>query len=201
MTDVVVISAAVEGDLDEAVARRLITHAGGIPGPIYGKNGKQHIRQRVASYNRAAQRAPWLVLVDLDHDFECAPPLGAAWLPARAASKLCFRVAVRAVEAWLMADAERLAQFLGVARSRIPRSPEQEDHPKTGLVNLARRSRRRDVREDIVPRAQSGRAVGPAYSSRLIEYVASELRPDVAAQRAGSLRRAVNCLKRLVEVA
>jgi ribosomal protein L25 (general stress protein Ctc) len=39
-----VIAAAVEGIVDEAVARRLIREAGGIPGPVYGKNGKQHLR-------------------------------------------------------------------------------------------------------------------------------------------------------------
>ena len=71
----VTISAAVEGDVDEAVARRLIVGAGAQPGSIYGKHGKAALRTRIDGYNRAAQHAPWLVLVDLDSDAACAPVL------------------------------------------------------------------------------------------------------------------------------
>lgn len=89
---------------------------------------------------------PWIVLVDLDSDHDCAPPLRAAWLP-HPAPQMCFRVAVRAVEAWLMADAERLAAFIGVARRRISADPEREENPKRAMVNLARSSRASRVPE------------------------------------------------------
>jgi len=192
-----VISAAVEGIVDEAVVRKLIAHAEATPGDVYGKQGKSFLRQKIAGYNNAAQHAPWLVLVDLDSDEDCAPPLRSAWLhePAR---YLCFRVAVREVEAWLLADAERIAAFLRVARSKLPSDPERLGDPKSTMVNLARASRRRDIREDMVPRPGSGRQVGPAYSSRLIEFASGDWRPDVAAGRADSLKRAMRCLKRLI---
>ena len=116
-----VIAAAVEGIVDEAVVRKLIAHAGATPGDVYGRQGKSFLRQRIAGYNNAAQRMPWIVLVDLDLDNDCAPPLRDAWLP-QPAPYLCFRVAVRKVEAWLLADAERLASFLRVARSESRRA-------------------------------------------------------------------------------
>lgn len=194
------ISAVVEGIVDEAVARRLIVSAGADPGPVYGKQGKRFLQQRISGYNTAAHHSPWLVLVDLDRDHDCAPPLRAAWLP-QLAPYLCFRVAVRAVEAWLLADPERIAEFLGVARSKVPTDPETLDDPKAEIIALARASRRRDVREDMVPRDGSGRPVGPAYPSRLIEFASSWWRPDVAAQRAESLRRAIDCLKCLARPA
>lgn len=194
------ISAAVEGLVDEAVVRRLIAHVGATPGPVYGKQGKPFLRQRVTGYNDAAQRMPWIVLVALDHDEECAPPLRNAWL-AHPAPLLCFRVAVREVETWLLADAQRLAAFLGVSRARVPADPERLDEPKTTMVNLARSSRRRAIQEDMVPREGSGRQVGPAYSSRLIEFVSSSWQPDVAARRSDSLLRAIDCLKRLARAA
>jgi len=122
MADGIVISAAVEGIVDEAVVRKLIAHADATLGDVYGKQGKFFLRQKIAGYNNAAQRAPWLVLVDLDSDEDCAPPLRSAWLP-QPAPYLCFRVAVREVEAWLLADAERLAGFLSVALSRLPSDP------------------------------------------------------------------------------
>lgn len=192
------VSAAVEGLADEAVARKLIRHVGAEPGPIYGKHGKAALRSRVAGYNNAARRSPWLVLVDLDAEQDCAPPLRQAWLPEPAAH-LCFRVAVRSIEAWLMADRELLADFLRIPVARVPLRPEALQSPKLTLVNLARHSRIRDIREDMAPRESSGRVEGPAYTSRVIEYVEGKWRPDVAARHAESLRKAIACLERLTE--
>jgi hypothetical protein len=200
MPNPVTISAAVEGLMDEAVVRRLIACAGGHPGPVYGKNGKPALRQKINGYNNAAWHAPWVVLVDLDSDADCAPVLRCKWLPAPAPG-LCFRVTIRQVEAWLMADAETLATYLGVGRQTIPDQPEALPNAKAEMVNIARRSRRRDIRQDMVPRQGSGRAVGPAYTSRLIEYAERHWRPEVAAQCADSLHRAIDCLRRQVEPA
>jgi len=194
----VIISAAVEGIVDEAVIRRLVTHAGAVSGSIYGKSGKQDIRLRIQGYNRAAHRTPWIVLVDLDNDAHCAPTLIETWLPDPV-PLMCFRVAVRQVEAWLLADRERIASFLAVGYDRIPGDPESLANAKETLVNLARRSRRRDIREDMVPREGSGRVVGPAYSSRVIEFASRHWRPDVASSHAGSLCRAVKCLRSLAD--
>lgn len=193
----VTISAAVEGIVDEAVARRLIEHVGAHPGPIYVKEGKPRLKERLAGYNQAARLGPWLVLVDLDRDADCAPAFRAQWLP-HPSPDLCFRVAVREVEAWLLADAEALARFLAVARSRLPPQPESLPDPKAAMVDLARTSRRRQIREDMVPRPESGRPVGPAYASRLIEFVSDSWRVDEAAKRAQSLQRALKCLQDLV---
>jgi hypothetical protein len=200
MPDTVIISAAVEGIVDDAVVRKLIAHAGGEPGIVYGKTGKHALQQKMNAYNYAARRVPWIVLVDLDRDDDCAPPLRDAWL-AQPATYMCFRIAVREIESWLMADAQTLAPFLSVPRGRVPSRPETLENPKTGMVNLARRSRRRAIREDMVPRDGGGRRVGAAYSSRLIEYVETRWRPEVAAQHAESLRRTIACLRRLIEQA
>jgi len=98
-----------------------------------------------------------------------------------------------------MADAETLASFLSVARSRLAADPERLLEPKTEMVNLARHSRRREIREDMVPRERSGRQVGLAYAARLMEYVETKWRPEVAAQGAESLRRAIACLRQLIQ--
>ena len=66
----VVISGAVEGSVDEAALYRLVAHMGATSGPVYGKRGKPHLRQRIGGYNQTARLSPWVVLVDLDHDAE-----------------------------------------------------------------------------------------------------------------------------------
>lgn len=185
--------AAVEGPLDEAVVRRLLAAAPLPVDAVYGRQGKDHLLHNLRGYNHAARYRPWVVLIDLDSDAECAPPALHQWLPAPA-PHMHLRVVVRAVEAWLLADADRLAGFLRVGRTHVPPRPESVQNPKRLLVDLARRSRKRDVLEDIVPRPGSGRAVGPGYSSRMRKFVQDAWRPDVAAERADSLRR---CLHRI----
>ena len=190
------IQAAVEGIVDEAVVRRLIAHTGGQAGAVYGRNGKPALREKIKGYNNAAHFTPWVVLVDLDNDADCAPPIRNAWVPAPAPN-LCFRIAVREIEAWLIADKQTLAHYLRIKAGDVPEEPEKLQYPKDVMVNLARGSRSRDIRSDIVPRENSGRRVGPAYASRLIEYVQERWQPEVAAEHAESLRRAINGLQKL----
>ena len=184
--------------MDEAVLHRLLEHAGFTAGPIYGKKGKHYLQTKVNAYNQAAHRLPWVILVDLNHEADCAPLLRASWLPDPA-PMMCFRVAIREIEAWLLADRERFSAFFSVARSRIPQNAEATDNPKQTVIYLARHSRRREIREEMVPRPESGREVGPAYNSRLIEFVTDTTagwRPDVAVNHSESLRRCVQCLSR-----
>lgn len=189
---------AVEGITDEAVASRLVRYAGAEPAAVYGKRGKTNLKQQLRGYLNAARHQPWFILVDLDRDADCAPPLCQAWLP-QPPPRLCLRVAVRAIEAWLMADAEQLAKFLAVRKSAIPSQPESVENPKEVMVDLARKSRIREIQQDMVPHEGSGRRIGPAYASRLIEFAQEKWRPEVAAARADSLARAIRALSKLVE--
>jgi hypothetical protein len=199
MASGVEVSGAVEGLLDEAVLKRLLQEVGAAPGPIYGKRGKDDLKRSVSSYNNAARFTPWIVLVDLNDDAACAPALAGALLPSPA-PWMVFRVVVRAVEAWLLGDGARAAAFLGVPATAIPPFPEQLEDPKRAMVDLARRSRKAQVRDDMVPRPGSGRAVGPAYTSRLVEFASDRQhgwRPPVAARSCHSLAR---CLSRMQQV-
>lgn len=195
-----VIAGAIEGLADAAVLQRLIEDAGASLGPVYGGRGKGHLVGRLAAYNTAARLSPWVVLIDLDRQTECAARVRVQWLPD-VAPLMCFRIVVRAIEAWLLADPERLGRFLGVPQTSIPVYPETLGDPKRDLVDLARQSKRLHIREDMVPRPGSGRSVGPAYTSRLIEFVLDHRagwRPEVAAGYADSLARCLKCIRELV---
>ena len=187
------VTGAVEGDLDEALLRRILDHVGISLGMVHGRKGKRLLLQSVDGYNQAARHAPWVVLVDLDRDCDCPPPCIEKWLP-KPSAQMCFRVAVRAAEAWLLADRERLARLLGIRTALLPRDPDRLDDPKRELVDLARGSHRRVIRDELVPREGSGRPVGPLYTTRLIEFVQDETegwRPDHALHASGSLERCV----------
>jgi hypothetical protein len=197
----VYVSGAVEGPSDEAVLRRVVYHAGALIHRVQVQNGKSNLRRALPGYNAAAQWSGWLVLVDLDHDFACPGALAADWLPTQSPF-MRFRVVVREVEAWLLADAERFAQFFAVRRAAIPNAPESLPDPKMTLVGLSAASRKKAIRADMSPRPGSGRHVGPAYTSRLIEFASDSSRgwrPDVAATSAPSLARCLARLTHLVE--
>jgi hypothetical protein len=193
----VVFSAAVEGPTDEVVLRRVVESCGAALGQVFGRNGKASLLNQLHHYNRAANFSPWIVLLDLDQDADCAPAAKAVWLTA-SAPQMHLRIAVRAVESWLLADQESLAAFLSISASHIPANPESLSNPKETLVNLARRSRRRALREEMTPRPGSGRPIGPAYTSRLMEFAQTQWRPDIASRHSDSLRRVCSRITELI---
>jgi hypothetical protein len=188
-----VFQVAVEGDLDEAVLRCTAEHLDISIGNVYGRQGKQHLEANIGGYNSAAQHWPWVVLVDLDHSHECAADLRGSWLPDESPF-MCLRVAVRQVEAWLLADLQNTAAFLGVKRASMPTDPDSEVNSKSTLVRLAERSNRRLIREGLVPSAGGGRQVGPLSNPILRDFVRKGWSPTAAAERSESLRRSLLAL-------
>lgn len=185
--------AATEGPTDLAILRRVCQQAGVEIHRGYGERGKQFLDARLSSWNAAARHAPWLVLRDLDTDAGRAPELATTLLPAPSRGMLLF-IAVRAVESWLLADRGAFSRFFQVSRERLPPNPEVLVDPKAEIVRLARRSRSRVVRQDMVPPVIGGAAVGPGYTARVIEYVQTSWDPLAAAAGSASLRR---CFRKL----
>ncbi len=196
----VFISGAVEGASDEPVFRRIVEQRGGVVHRLQVQNGKSGLKRALPGYNAAARHSPWLVLVDLDRDFPCPGALVANWLPAPS-EHMCLRVAVRQIEAWLLADAERFASFFAVRRGAIPANPDGLEDAKQVVLDLVTSSRRSAIRQDMAPRTGSGRRVGPAYTSRLIEFVTNPSegwRVDVAMLNSRSLQKCIARLDRLI---
>ena len=179
---------AVEGKADRSVASRLICHVGGRVGMVYGEHGKGFLLNGLSGYRHAARHTPWFVLLDLDRDATCPVPLLREWMPTPT-RYLCFRVAVRQLESWLLADAEALAEYLGVQRRWIADAPDSLEHPKNAIVALARRSPNRRLREDMTVPSRRSSGTGEGYAARIIEFAESAWRPEVAARRSESLRR------------
>ena len=189
------IRVATEGDLDYAVAARLLGDVGLAAVRTGRARGRDYLLRKLAGYNNAAQRDRWLVLIDLDRD-ECAPTLLRAWIGAPAEG-LIVRVAVREIESWLLAD-PGLANRLRIPANTLPNAPDEINAPKRQLLDIVRaHCKTRSIRNDILP--QSGAAsVGRNYNDLLIEFVRERWNPRRAAERSPSLGRAIGAVERLV---
>ncbi len=187
--------AACEGITDEPVVVKLLKEAGiTVAGSVFVLNGKSKLDVRLSNYNCAARHGSWFVLRDLDSDTECAPDLIRKLLPSPA-PRMYFRIAVREVEAWLLADREKFAKFFGVDERKIPANLDSLPDPKGTVVGLCGSSSHAKIRKGMVPEEGSGWDIGPAYTSFLMEYVRDHWRMDVACKFSNSLAQCCDALK------
>ena len=189
---------AVEGRLDAEVAQRILRSCGAEPQvPPVIANGRTSLIKNIRGYAQAANYMPWLVLCDLDYD-ECPPTLIEHRIRTRIPASpplLCFRVAVRTVEAWLLAD-PALATFLGINTALLPGRPEHETRPKDKLVELALRSPRPEIRNGVGGDRKTAQP-GGSYTHELSHFVRNHWNPQRAAQRSPSLQRTLNAVQHL----
>lgn len=197
MTQSILLNIAFEDTLTEATIDSLLRQCGR-PFTItnrYGREGFGYLKSKINGFNAAARIVPFLVVADLDQ-VECPPRLKGRWLTAPEHPNLVFRIAVHQVEAWLLADRKALARFLGIPVSKVPSDADSIRNPKQFLINLARRSRKRDILQDVVPPSGSVRVQGPNYNGRLSEFVEHLWNPDEASSHSESLRRTMLHLRR-----
>ncbi|HUP61462.1 MAG TPA: hypothetical protein VNA69_13680 [Thermoanaerobaculia bacterium] len=192
------VTIATEGPTDAEVARRICQQTGHTAGRVFIRRGKGDLDRRLLGYNQAARLAPWLILRDLDNDEDCAPRLLARLIPTRD-KNLMVRIAVRKVESWILADEFGIARFLSVSSSLVPSVPDALRDPKEAMVNLARRSRRREIVKQMVAEPGLSTSTGPGYSAVLIDFIRTRWNITDASVNSMSLRRCIDALRRLHE--
>jgi hypothetical protein len=183
-----------EDELSDAVMRRLLKAVDRpfeVHTPIIAR-GFGNIRRNIGRYRTACLAMPHLVLTDLD-THQCAPELIHSWKAEHLPPQLMFRVAVREVESWLMADRGALAVFLKVAEKILPRDPENESDPKLALINAARRGNR--MAREMVPDPGSNLTISPLYNTHLKQFTNTHWQPLRAAENAHSLARTLERLR------
>jgi hypothetical protein len=196
------ITLAVEDELSEYLLRALLiqTKRNFLVMAVYGKKGAGFLKQKLPAFNNAAKGNGFLLVTDLDNCV-CVPHLIQNWFtcglseyPKRKHNNLVFRVAVREIESWVLADRERFADYFGLAPHLIPDQTDTLHDPKQFLLQIVARCRKRSLREDIVPKAGDKRKVGPDYNGRLGDFIQTRWRAETAILHSASLQRAWNLL-------
>ncbi len=172
-----------------AVGRKLVAEQPALS--VYrDKNGYGfgNLKNKVSSYDQmGAHGLPVLMLTDLD-TAPCPSGKIVAWLGRAPSAGFLFRICVREVEAWLLADHEAMAAFLKIKEDRLPTAPEGLRDPKAELIKLAQKSKDRKIRVGLMPVGSA--PIGPYYNDLLSGYISEHWSVARAAARAPSLARA-----------
>ena len=162
------------------------------------ENGVDNIRKSLTKYRNASRALAHVVLADLD-SAPCAPFLRQQWGVAILPDSMLFRVAVREVEAWVLADRVGFSNFAGIPTSKMSHAPEALANPKQVLINLVRQSRNRRLVAELMPEQGTSMSKGPLYNERLGQFVRDKWDVAAAMALAPSLQRTVGRLKHFLE--
>lgn len=180
------IAIATEDELSEQVAERLTSEAGLDVSMRLRKNGNGYLRSSMAKFSTMAAHHPILVLTDLDLKRSPNQLIG-EWLHnVHKPPGLLLHVAVREVEAWLLADHTGIKKLLGERIGRLPSEPELLRDPKANFLGFAAKAPR-DVRSDLLAERNSMASQGLGYNARLGGFVRTIWQPSEASERSPSL--------------
>jgi len=161
--------------------------------PCYGF-GK--IKRQIEAYNEAAKYGHYFIITDLDNN-DCAPSLIREWLPIRINNQLLFRIAVHEVESWLLADRENFAAFFSINQNLVPLKPDNEADPKRIVIYLAKKSRKKEIREAIVP-IDDYAINGPGYNIQFQRFIHNTWNINSARKNSPSLDRTIKAFEKLL---
>lgn len=195
---------ATEDRLSEAIAEKMILTAGHKVADKIPKDRRRHagfgyLKVRLPDFIRACHSGLYfLVLTDLDAA-PCPPELLDDWLGGgEKPQSLLLRIAVREVEAWVLADREHFSGWLGISENDLPEAPEANHDPKATLLAVAKKTKRRNIKEGLLPKKGATSKIGLEYNDLLCAFVSREWNIENAAKLAPSLERALQRLREIV---
>jgi len=157
----------------------------------FSRGGNAYIRKNFNSFNTASNYGSYMILTDLDN-YECPLALIANWNCDAINSQLIFCIAIKEAEAWLLADRYNFAKYFSISIKKLPIAPELIPDPKLKIIELARMSRKRVIKQGIVPRDTA--KVGKDYNNILNDYIYNYWNIDNALNNSDSLRRVIRKL-------
>ncbi|WP_411035846.1 hypothetical protein [Shinella sp. BYT-45] len=182
---------AVEDELSEEVGIRIIKGVlgSGFAFKTLRKNGFGYLKSKIESFIEMSQYYPVLMITDLDKE-ACAPKLKEKWFKSlEKPERFIFRIAVREIESWVLADTDDFAAYLGVRPSLLPKNPDALLDPKATLINIAKKAKK-PLRLDIVPEQGAIAVQGLGYNRALCQFIREQWDCQRAASRSESLSRA-----------
>jgi hypothetical protein len=189
MTDIILFS---EDALIEQAAQKIIACENPrlTVSNLMGRRGFSYFQSRVDQIRKSATSLKFLIFLDGDElGTICPSDAISRWFQTSQPDNIYVRFAFHEVESWLLADRDNLAAFLNVPTSAVPVITDKDRNTKEMLVQLARRSRSREIVQDLVPAPGFTSSVGPAYNSRVSKFIQTNWDVRTAAESNSSLAR------------
>ena len=183
---------AVEDELSEAISTKILKSFDIEISVILSEDGNGYLRRKAPELNRSANGVDVFLLTDLDSPQDCPPGLVYSWIKGPLNPRFLFRVAVMEVESWVMADRIGFANFLSIPTHRIPTTTDEILNPKEFLVSLARMSKKRKIRDELIPQQGARIPVGYGYNTRLRQFVRDHWDLERASNVSPSLKRTLD---------
>lgn len=193
------ITLAVEDKLTEYVGFRVLNEFGMYNINIMRRQGFGYLKNRANQLNYSANSIPVLLITDLDQQ-SCPADIVSHWLKSNPSRYMVFRVAVVAVESWILADSYGFSWFLNISNKHLPSQPDAIQDPKMKLLKLVQYSKKRSLRTDILPPSKGTAKVGPRYNDILGNFVQEQWNLDKACELSPSLLKSIRALKNLTEM-
>ena len=175
-----------------SISQNEVAFIDGFPAVTRGFGQIKKKAPRLVAMANAGNHA--LVMTDLD-TAQCPAELIRDWfgLPLAKAialpPRLVFRVAVRSVESWILADHRSWAGYIGIPAANFSDTPECLPNPKQHLLDVIRRKGRRARHKAMLPHKSAH--VGPEYNNTLCSFIRKEWSPERALAKSESLRRMI----------
>jgi hypothetical protein len=163
------------------------------------KKGSGNLKKMIPAVSGTVNAGiPVFILTDLDA-VECAPKLIRDWFTGQGETptvpaRLLFRIAVREVESWLIADRSALAHFLNIPVANFSADPDLLPDPKAHLIEIIRAKGKKKIHREMLPGRNA--RIGSEYNNVLCEFVSKHWNPVRAAKNSLSLSRALDALRR-----
>lgn len=184
------VSLAVEDVASEVILTRILgEYASAISiARVLGLRGNGYLRSRLRNLIQASQSGQSIImLTDLDQAGS-VESLVSDWFTGVTFSSpdFLFHVAVREIEAWLLADPTAVESLLGHRRALPPMPPDDIGDPKQWLLLQARRSAR--TRRELLVNEDAGRlSIGVGYNALVSNVVREHWKPSIARANSPSL--------------
>lgn len=133
-----------------------------------------------------------------DTDNGCPVDLKVQHLPPGSPPGFFLRLAVPEAECWVLADRMAVASYLQISAQSIANAPEQLADAKQEVLRLAKKSKVRQFREEMVSGGNPLKQ-GAGYNVHLRGLVRSAWSPGRAAENSPSLQRTMAKLRTFAE--
>ena len=182
---------ATEDELSETLGEKLINEANNKLNVAIKlrKGGFGYLKSKLGTLCELSKRQPVVLLTDLDK-MDCPKKLLDNWfLGLKQPDGFIFRVVVREIESWVMADYIAFSKFFGISSAKLPFNPDSLPDPKAALLKIVEGSRR-EIREAMIAKKGAIAIQGLGYNTLLCEFIRMEWSSTRALERSESLRRA-----------